>query len=201
MAGNDVYLLNKMLSWCSPTRVPFHIWIVVLLFSASLSSHDHVLWALSHERRTCTSPSRQLDWREFHSCISFLTLRLKPLSFGGLSWDGCRSYVISFLWAYQSPSLFLPSCILNHFLLSIPPSSWALIFIPSCWCLYSRILFFLIFVLHYRIPSMTPKQKLCKHKSCVCGYIRHFQGRIREKWSCWSSHTNTTLQMWGHRSK
>lgn len=27
---------------------------------------------------------------------------------------------------------------------------------------------------------MTPKQKLCKRKSCVCGYIRHFQGRIRE---------------------
>lgn len=108
----------------------FHIWSVVLLFLASLSSHDHVLWALLHEHLTCTVAS--------HS-----QLRLKPLSFGGLSRDGCWSYVISFLWAYQSLSLFLPSCILNHFPLSIPPSSWALIFIPSCWCLYSSVLFFL----------------------------------------------------------
>lgn len=155
----------------------FHICSVVLLFTWPRPLGP-AIWFRQLENSCMKAaralpPSSQLDCREMHSCISFLTLRLKPLSFGGLSRDGCWSYVISFLWAHQSPSLFLPSRILNHFPLSIPPSSRALIFIPSCWCLYSSVLFF-IFVIHYRLPSMTPKQKVWKRKSCVCGSITHF---------------------------
>lgn len=129
---------------------------------------------------------------------------VRTFSFGGLSWDGCWSYVISFLWAYQNPSLFLPSCILNRFPLSIPPSSWALIFIPSCGSLYSSVLFYLCYPL--QDSSLTPKIETVEVE-VLCLWIYHtllWQDMWKsallnshKHWCCLSSRTNTTFQMWG----
>lgn len=129
---------------------------------------------------------------------------VRTFSFGGLSWDGCWSYVISFLWAYQNPSLFLPSCILNRFPLSIPPSSWALIFIPSCGSLNSSVLFYLCYPL--QDSSLTPKIETVEVE-VLCLWIYHtllWQDMWKsallnshKHWCCLSSRTNTTFQMWG----
>lgn len=194
----------------------FNIWSVVFFCSSTwphpqgpavwLQQQEQLQGKILSTNTACArffSASKTRESREKCTVASHSDSEVRTFSCGGLSWDGCWSYVISFLWAYQNPSLFLTSCILKHFPLSIPISSWALKFIPSCQSLYSSVHFYLCYPL--QVPSLTPKiETLEVEVSCL--WIYHtllWQDmwkstllKSHEHWCSLISHTNTTLQMW-----